>query len=122
MALTSKRAVLDWIDEMAAMTQPDQLVWIDGSEAQLEELRAAMPHTFFLVPGYGAQGGGAKDAAAAFDARGLGAVVNSSRGIICAWSRHKKDEREFAKAAREEALAMKEDLLRAIGHPIGEER
>ena len=89
---------------------------------QLAALRAAMPHTFFLVPGYGAQGGGAKDAAAAFDARGLGAVVNSSRGIICAWSRHKKDEREFAKAAREEALAMKEDLLRAIGHPIGEER
>ena len=39
MALTSNRAVLDWIDEMAAMTQPDQLVWIDGSEAQLEELR-----------------------------------------------------------------------------------
>ena len=89
---------------------------------QLAALRAAMPHTFFLVPGYGAQGGGAKDAAAAFDARGLGAVVNSSRGIICAWSRHKKDEREFAKAAREEALAMKEELLRAIGHPIGEER
>ena len=40
MALTSNRAVLDWIDEMAAMTQPDQIVWIDGSEAQLEELRA----------------------------------------------------------------------------------
>ena len=39
MALTSNRAVLAWIDEMAAMTQPDQLVWIDGSEAQLEELR-----------------------------------------------------------------------------------
>ena len=39
MALTKNRAVLAWIDEMAAMTQPDQLVWIDGSEAQLEELR-----------------------------------------------------------------------------------
>ena len=35
MALTKNRAVLAWIDEMAAMTQPDQLVWIDGSEAQL---------------------------------------------------------------------------------------
>ena len=37
MALTSNRAVLDWIDEMAAMTQPDRIVWIDGSEAQLED-------------------------------------------------------------------------------------
>ena len=40
MALTKNKAVLEWIDHMAAMTQPDQIVWIDGSEAQLEELRA----------------------------------------------------------------------------------
>ena len=40
MALTKNKAVLDWIDEMAAMTQPDQIVWIDGSKGQLEELRA----------------------------------------------------------------------------------
>ena len=40
MALTKNKAVLDWIDDQAALTQPDQIVWIDGSEAQLEELRA----------------------------------------------------------------------------------
>ena len=40
MALTKNKAVLEWIDHMAAMTQPDQIVWIDGSEAQLEALRA----------------------------------------------------------------------------------
>ena len=40
MALTKNRAVLDWIDQMAAMTQPDQIIWIDGTEAQLEDLRA----------------------------------------------------------------------------------
>ncbi len=40
MALTTNKAVLDWIDEKAALTQPDRIVWIDGSEAQLEELRA----------------------------------------------------------------------------------
>ena len=51
--------------------------------AQLEELRAAMPHTFFLVPGYGAQGGAADDVAPGFDKNGLGAIVNSSRGIMC---------------------------------------
>ncbi len=54
--------------------------------AQLAELRAAMPHTWFLVPGYGSQGGTAKDVAAAFDRRGLGAIVNNSRGLIFAHS------------------------------------
>lgn len=90
--------------------------------AQLAALRSALPHTFFLVPGYGAQGGGAQDAAAAFDKKGLGAIVNSSRGILCAWSKRKLDGTAFAAAAREEALLMREDLLAAIGHPIGEER
>jgi orotidine-5'-phosphate decarboxylase len=55
--------------------------------AQLAELREAMPHTWFLIPGFGAQGGTAKDCAAAFDARGLGAIVNNSRGIIFAHAR-----------------------------------
>jgi orotidine-5'-phosphate decarboxylase len=55
--------------------------------AQLAELRSLMPQTWFLVPGYGAQGGTAKDCAAAFNADGLGAVVNNSRGIIFAYER-----------------------------------
>jgi orotidine-5'-phosphate decarboxylase len=54
---------------------------------QLAELRAVMPHTLLLVPGYGAQGGGAKDVAAAFDNNGQGAIVNNSRGIIFAHAR-----------------------------------
>ena len=40
MALTNNKAVLSWIDEMAKMTQPDQIVWIDGSHEQIEALRA----------------------------------------------------------------------------------
>jgi orotidine-5'-phosphate decarboxylase len=56
---------------------------------QLAELREIMPHAWFLVPGFGAQGGTASDVAAAFDANGLGAIVNSSRGIIFA---HARDE------------------------------
>ena len=51
---------------------------------QLAELRGAMPHCWFLVPGYGSQGGAAADVRAAFDANGLGAVINNSRGIIFA--------------------------------------
>ncbi len=53
--------------------------------AQLQELRRAMPHAWILVPGYGSQGGTANDVAAAFDSLGLGALVNSSRGIIFAY-------------------------------------
>jgi orotidine-5'-phosphate decarboxylase len=55
--------------------------------AQLAELRAAMPHTWFLVPGYGSQGGTAADVASGFDTRGLGAIINNSRGIIFAHAR-----------------------------------
>ncbi|MEX2317669.1 MAG: orotidine-5'-phosphate decarboxylase [Pirellulales bacterium] len=61
--------------------------------AQLVELRAAMPHTWFLVPGYGSQGGTAADVAGAFDANGLGAIINNSRGIIFAHERPEYAER-----------------------------
>lgn len=54
---------------------------------ELQELRQAMPSVPLLVPGYGSQGGTSADVAAAFDREGLGAVVNSSRGIIFAWER-----------------------------------
>ena len=83
---------------------------------QAKKLREQMPHTFFLVPGYGAQGGKAEDLAVCFK-DGIGAIVNSSRGIIAA---HLKDEykqsreEDFAKASRAAALAMKEDLRRCI--------
>lgn len=81
---------------------------------QLEQLRAALPHTFFLVPGYGAQGGGAKDVSYAFDQNGMGAIVNSSRGIMCAYKKEGCPETDFAGAARREALRMKEDITSAI--------
>jgi orotidine-5'-phosphate decarboxylase len=58
---------------------------------QLSELRRQMPHTWFLVPGFGSQGGTAADVAAAFDSRGLGAIINNSRGIIFA-----HENREYA--------------------------
>lgn len=81
---------------------------------QLAELRAAMPHTMFLVPGYGAQGGGAADVAPAFDEKGLGAIVNSSRGILCAWQKEGCDEHDFAQAARREALRMRDDITQHL--------
>ena len=82
---------------------------------QLAEMRQKMPHTFFLVPGYGAQGGGANDVAGAFDANGLGAVVNSSRAILTAWKKAGTDGHDFAQQARKAALAMKEDIMSVVG-------
>ena len=52
-------------------------------------LRKLMPHTYFLVPGYGAQGGTAADLKHCFNEDGLGAIVNSSRGIIAAYRQEK---------------------------------
>ncbi|QDT68576.1 Orotidine 5'-phosphate decarboxylase [Planctomycetes bacterium MalM25] len=73
---------------------------------QLAELRAAMPHTWFLVPGFGAQGGAAADVAGGFAADGLGAVVNSSRGVIFAYNKrpHPGGWQEAVRAAAEEAV------------------
>lgn len=82
---------------------------------QLSELRRKLPHTFFLVPGYGAQGGGAADIAGAFDKDGIGGVINSSRGIMCAWKKEGCAPEDYAAAARREALRMKEDITSVIG-------
>ncbi len=81
---------------------------------QLKELRKRLPHTFFLVPGYGAQGGGAEGVSGAFDENGLGAIVNSSRAIMCAYQKEGCNPQEFAKAARREALRMRDDLTQFV--------
>ncbi|MEK9132206.1 MAG: orotidine-5'-phosphate decarboxylase [Patescibacteria group bacterium] len=77
--------------------------------AELQKLRRLMPHTFFLVPGFGAQGGTGSTVKAAFNKDGYGAIINSSRGIIFAWEKE-KDERTYATAARAAVLQMKKDL------------
>ena len=80
---------------------------------QAARLRALMPHTFILAPGYGAQGATAKDLAGFFDKDGLGAIVNSSRGIIAAYTKEKYSkygEEGYADAARAAAIEMIEDL------------
>jgi orotidine-5'-phosphate decarboxylase len=82
---------------------------------QLSELRGMLTHTFFLVPGYGAQGGGAEDVAPAFDKNGLGAVVNASRSILCAWQKQNAAPEDYAKAAAQEAVRMRNSILKGIG-------
>ena len=77
---------------------------------QLSELRGRLTNTFFLVPGYGAQGGGGADVKGGFDSKGLGAIVNSSRGIMCAYKKENCDEHEYAQAARREAVRMRDEI------------
>lgn len=82
---------------------------------ELSKLRARLEGVFFLVPGYGAQGGSAQDAAHAFDEKGMGAVINSSRAIMCAWKKTGNDGRDYMEAARAEAVRMRGELREAIG-------
>ncbi len=77
-------------------------------------LRKKFPTLFFLVPGYGAQGATAEDVAVNFDKNGLGAIVNSSRGILCAYKKDKYKDLTYYAAARAAALDMKEDLTAHI--------
>lgn len=81
---------------------------------QLQTLRARMPHTFFLIPGYGAQGGKAQDIALGFDQNGLGGIINASRSLMCAYKsdrwKDKFSDEEFAKATRAEAIRMRDEL------------
>lgn len=81
---------------------------------QAKKLRMEMKHTYFLVPGYGAQGAGAADVAVSFDREGLGAIVNSSRAIMCAYKKS-GNEKGFAEAARDEAYNMAKAINDAIG-------
>ena len=80
---------------------------------QAQILRKEMPHTFFLIPGYGAQGGKADDLKVCFK-DGLGGIVNSSRGILCAYKQEKYAGLSYAAAARQACIDMKNDLNRAI--------
>jgi orotidine-5'-phosphate decarboxylase len=91
-------------------------------------LRARLPHTFFLVPGFGAQGGTAADIVPMFDAQGHGAIVNSSRGIIGAWRNDPAaagvtDTTQaldlVATAARRAALAMKATITTELEKSLG---
>lgn len=78
-------------------------------------LRNRLLHTFFLIPGYGAQGGSAEMLKVCFDGNGLGGVVNSSRGIICAYKDAKYAGLNYAEAARAACLDMQKDLSSVIG-------
>lgn len=77
------------------------------------EFRESYKNMFFLIPGYGAQGGSAKDAAI-FLKKGNGGIVNASRSILLAYKKYEGRENEFDVCAREKAIEMKEEIKNAV--------
>ncbi|MEW9123570.1 MAG: orotidine-5'-phosphate decarboxylase [Thermotaleaceae bacterium] len=79
---------------------------------QGQQLRSLMPKSYFLVPGYGAQGAKAEDIIKCFNEDGLGAIVSSSRDIIFAYAKKGQEwkEEQYGEASREAALKMREDI------------
>ncbi|MGN1297530.1 MAG: orotidine-5'-phosphate decarboxylase [Clostridia bacterium] len=108
--------VEDWGEELRGKYGYSSIAAVVGATypKQLEELRKIAPHTYFLIPGYGAQGGKAKDIALGFDKDGLGGIINASRSLMCAYKsdfwKDKYTEEEYAKATRAEALRMRDEL------------
>lgn len=111
--------VADYVEQQAKATRGGEGYGIVGAVVgatypdQLAQLRHQMPHAWILIPGYGSQGGTARDCAAGFDDRGLGALVNNSRGIIFAHERKPYCERYGAlqwqravEAATDEMIAQ----------------
>jgi len=78
------------------------------------ELREQMKRSIILVPGYGAQGGSAKAAAANFNSDGKGAIVNASRSLMCAYKNTGYVPEQFENATYDEAVRMKNELCNAI--------
>src|SRR5262245_31197734 len=105
-------AVGGWASENLAQCGFGDVAAVVGAThpAELAALRQSIPQAIFLVPGYGAQGGSAADAAAAFRHDGLGAVINSSRGIIAAFKPDDPKWEQAIEAATRKAIA---DLQRA---------
>jgi orotidine-5'-phosphate decarboxylase len=95
---------------------------------QLGELRTAMPHTWFLVPGFGAQGGTARDVAAAMDEQGTGAIVNNSRAILFAYRREPYAQQYGDQKWQEAVEAATRDMIERLrsdtpaGKLVGGER
>ena len=105
--------VSNWNDAIVGDTGYSPIGAVVGATypSELEDLRRQMPKAILLVPGYGAQGGSANDVVGAFNQDGLGALINSSRGIIFAYE---GTEKEYGEAARQATMEMRESINGAL--------
>ena len=114
------KLVENWGEELRGEYNYSSIAAVVGATypEQLKQIRETAPHTYFLIPGYGAQGGKVEDIALGFDKNGLGGIVNASRSLMCAYKsdkwKDKFEEKDYAQATRAEALRMKEELNSVI--------
>ena len=114
------KLVENWGEELRGEYNYSSIAAVVGATypQQLQEIRKIAPHTYFLIPGYGAQGGKAEDIALGFDENGSGGIVNASRSLMCAYRtemwKDKFEEKDYAKATRAEAIRMRDELNQAI--------
>jgi orotidine-5'-phosphate decarboxylase len=115
--MTLADKVAEWGKDLAGASGYSSVGAVVGAThpTQAAEIRKALPKAFFLVPGYGAQGATAADLKPSFNADGLGAVVNSSRGVIYAWEKEGYKGMAWEKAVEKAVLDMKADINGALG-------
>ena len=110
------KLVENWGEELRGEYNYSSIAAVVGATypEQLKQIREIAPHTYFLIPGYGAQGGKVEDIALGFDNKGLGGIVNASRSLMCAYKsdkwKNQFEEKDYAQATRAEAIRMKEEL------------
>lgn len=126
--LVDGRPLYEWVGEMVAKWGEEHMgdtysyvgAVVGATYPEIGKiLREIMPKSFILVPGYGAQGGTGADLAHFFQKDGLGAIVNSSRGIIAAYKQEKYQSfgsENFADASRQAVIDMRTDIEGALSH------
>lgn len=105
--------VIEWGSDLIGKSGYSSVGAVVGATypEQLKKLRKQMPNTYFLIPGYGAQGGGAADVISGFNSDGLGALINASRSVNYAYRKSENyKEKDFDKAAREEVIRMNKEI------------
>ena len=111
------RLVADWGESLAQFSQFHNLGVVVGATfpQELKSIRSIVKNSFVLLPGFGAQGATAKDIKSGFNEKGLGGIVNSSRGITYAYFKSEKyDADKFGEAARAEIISMSEKINKVI--------
>lgn len=111
------RLIENWGEELPRCSGYQNLGVVVGATfpKELKVIRNIVKNSFILIPGYGAQGASANDVKHGFNKNGLGAIVNSSRGIIYAYKKKNYAEDQFGKAARQEILTMSKTINKKIG-------
>ncbi|MBY8985114.1 MAG: orotidine-5'-phosphate decarboxylase, partial [Candidatus Lokiarchaeota archaeon] len=110
--------VKEWASDLQKFSNFTNLGVVVGATYpnELKMIREVVKNSFFLIPGYGAQGAQAQDIKYGFYENGLGGIVNSSRGIIYAYSKSKKySQHDYTKAAKEVIVDMNKKINKEIG-------